>query len=58
MSNTELTTIGAVLDLGCRTALGAWPAHELSKILVLNTEAHTEVAAAWARRHRDRACRG
>ncbi|MFI5615604.1 glycosyltransferase [Amycolatopsis sp. NPDC051903] len=56
--NTEFTTIGAVRDLGCRTALAALPAHEPSKILLLNTDGDTEVAGAWAERHLARARRG
>ncbi|QRP49731.1 glycosyltransferase family 2 protein [Amycolatopsis sp. FDAARGOS 1241] len=56
--NSQPTAIGAVRDLGCRAALDALPAHDPAKVLLLNTDADTEVSPAWLRRHLDRACRG
>ncbi|WP_432845333.1 glycosyltransferase [Amycolatopsis sp. CA-161197] len=57
-TNTRLTTIGAVRDLGCGTALRALPGYPASEVLLLNTDADTEVARAWAARHLARARRG
>ncbi|MEU4670471.1 glycosyltransferase family 2 protein [Amycolatopsis sp. NPDC023774] len=54
-TNTRLTTIGAVRDLGCRTALRALPGYSASEVLLLNTDADTEVTPLWAARHLDRA---
>ncbi|MGW4488359.1 glycosyltransferase [Amycolatopsis sp. NPDC004368] len=56
--NSVLTTIGAVRDLGCRTALAAVAPSDPARVLLLNTDADTEVSPTWAGRHLDSARAG
>lgn len=51
-------TIGEVRDLGCHAVRARLPGHAPAEILLLNTDADTEVEAGWARAHLHRAERG
>ncbi|SEP37539.1 glycosyltransferase [Amycolatopsis saalfeldensis] len=51
-------TIGEVRDLGCRTTLSRLAGHRTSEVLLLNTDADSEVDQHWAARHLARARQG
>jgi GT2 family glycosyltransferase len=51
-------TIGELRDLGCRTALSRLAGHRASEVLLLNTDADSEVDQHWAARHLARARQG
>ncbi|MDT8913152.1 glycosyltransferase family 2 protein [Amycolatopsis sp. PS_44_ISF1] len=54
----EDRTIGEIRDLGCRRALALLPGHRPDRLLLLNTDADTEVTPGWAGHHLARAHRG